>query len=121
MFATALTPISAAANVVGHVRKKRNAPVGDISISPFTWMRRPANALASWSTHQSSRRHSGKGKGGSPVRGTEESDRAAPLATAEIEIREGAVLSGSRGPEHQAASAVPQPTDNTYLWKLPLS
>src|SRR5258708_18447481 len=60
MFATALTPISAAANAVGHVRKKRNAPVGDISISPFTWMSRPANALASWSTHQSSRRHSGK-------------------------------------------------------------
>jgi len=40
MFATALTPVSAAAGVVGHVRKKRNAPVGDISISPFTWMRR---------------------------------------------------------------------------------
>src|SRR6202047_4735524 len=54
MFATALTPISAAANVVGHVRKRRNAPVGDISISPFIWMRRPANALASWSTPQSS-------------------------------------------------------------------
>jgi hypothetical protein len=24
------------------------------------------------------------------------------------------ILPGSRGPEHQAASAVPQPTDNTY-------
>src|SRR5579864_9029128 len=41
MFATALTPISAAASVVGPVRKKRNAPVGDISISPFTWMSLP--------------------------------------------------------------------------------
>jgi hypothetical protein len=35
MFATALTPISAAANVVGRVRKRRNAPEGDISISRF--------------------------------------------------------------------------------------
>ena len=52
-----------------------------------------------------------KKEGGSFVRGTEESDRAAPLAPAEVEIREGAVLRGSGGPEHQAASAVPQPTD----------
>src|ERR1700723_256052 len=29
MFATALTPISAAASVVEHVRKRRNAPAGD--------------------------------------------------------------------------------------------
>src|SRR5437868_6977942 len=48
-----------------------------------------------------------KKEGGSFVRGTEESDRAAPLAPAEVEIREGAVLRGSGGPEHQAASAVP--------------
>jgi hypothetical protein len=41
-------------------RAAGNAPVGDISISPFTGMRRPGNALASWSTHQSSPRHSGK-------------------------------------------------------------
>ena len=52
-----------------------------------------------------------KKEGGSFVRGTEESDRAAPLAPAEVEIREGAVLRGSGGPEHQAASAVPEPTD----------
>src|ERR1700686_4463212 len=64
MFVTVLTPISAAASAVGPVRKKRNAPVGDISISPFTWMRRPGNALASWSTHQSSRRRSGKERRG---------------------------------------------------------
>ena len=31
-----------------------------------------------------------------------------------LKFRAGAVLPGSRGPEHQAASAVPQPTDNTY-------
>ena len=47
------------------------------------------------------------------VRGTQESDRAASLAPAEIEVRTGAVLPGSGGPEHQATSAVPQPTDNT--------
>src|SRR5260370_9101028 len=56
----------------------------------------------------------GKKKGGSPVRGTQESDRIASLAPAQTEVRAGAVLPGSRGPEHQAASAVPQPTDNTY-------
>ena len=56
----------------------------------------------------------GKKEGGSPVRGTQESDRIASLAPAQTEVRAGAVLPGSRGPEHQAASAVPQPTDNTY-------
>jgi hypothetical protein len=54
-----------------------------------------------------------KKEGGSLVRGTKESDRAASLAPAEIEVRAGAVLPGSGGPEHQATSAVPQPTDNT--------
>jgi hypothetical protein len=49
----------------------------------------------------------------SPVRGTQESDRIASLARAQTEVRAGAVLPGSRGPEHQAASAVPQPTNNT--------
>src|SRR2546428_13996846 len=56
----------------------------------------------------------GKKEGGSPVRGTQESDRIASLAPAQTEVRAGAVLPGSRGSEHQAASAVPQPTDNTY-------
>jgi hypothetical protein len=52
-------------------------------------------------------------KCGSPVRGTEESDRTASLAPAQTEVRAGAVLPGSRGPEHQAASAVLQLADNT--------
>lgn len=52
-------------------------------------------------------------KSGSLVRGTEESDRAAPLTLAEAEVRAGAVLPGRSGPEHQAPSAVPQPADNT--------
>ena len=55
-----------------------------------------------------------KKEGGSLVRGTEESDRIAALASAETEVRARAVLPGSRGPEHQATGAVPQPTDNTY-------
>ena len=46
--------------------------------------------------------------------GTQESDRVAPLAPPQTEVRAGAVLPGSCGPEHQAPSAVPQPTDNTY-------
>jgi hypothetical protein len=40
-------------------------------------------------------------------------DLAASLAPAEIEVRAGAVLPGSAGQEHQATSAVPQPTNNT--------
>src|ERR1700724_1050972 len=51
-------------------------------------------------------------EGGSLVRGTEEPDRPASLAPAETEVRAGAVLPGSGGPEYQAACAVPQPTDN---------
>ena len=35
------------------------------------------------------------------------------IATAEIKVRAGAVLPGSRGPEHQATGALPQPTHNT--------
>src|SRR6476646_6590357 len=48
---------------------------------------------------------------GSAIRRTEESDRIASLAPAEIEICAGAVLPGSRGTEHQATGALPQPTD----------
>src|SRR5207245_8462800 len=55
----------------------------------------------------------GKKEGGSPVRGTQESDRIAPLAPAPTEVRAGAILPRSSGAEHQAANAVPQPTDNT--------
>src|SRR4051812_16578944 len=55
-----------------------------------------------------------KKEGGSLVRGTEESDRIAALASAQTEVRAGAVLPGSGGPEHQTTGAVPQQTDNTY-------
>ena len=41
-------------------------------------------------------------------------DRIAPLARAQTEVRAGAVLPGSGGPEHQATGAIPQPTGNTY-------
>jgi hypothetical protein len=58
-----------------------------------------------------------KKEGGSLVRGTKESDRAASLAPAETEVRAGAVLP-SGGPEHQATSAVPKPTDNTRLARV---
>src|ERR1700690_1253073 len=54
-----------------------------------------------------------KKEGGSLVRGTQESDRIAALASAKTEVRARAVLPGSGGPEHQAPRAVPLPTDNT--------
>src|SRR5436853_4762718 len=56
----------------------------------------------------------GKKEGGSLVRRAEESDRIAALAPAQTEVRAGAVLPGSGGPEHQTTGAVPQPTDNSY-------
>ena len=45
--------------------------------------------------------------------GTQESDRVAPLAPPQTEVRAGAVLPGSGGPEHQTTGAVPQPANNT--------
>ena len=53
-----------------------------------------------------------KKEGRRPVRATQESDRIAPLAPAEIEVRAGAVLSGSSSAEHQPASAIPQLADH---------
>src|SRR5256885_467632 len=40
--------------------------------------------------------------------GTQESDRVAPLAPPQTEVRAGAVLPGSGGAEHQATGALPQ-------------
>ena len=54
-----------------------------------------------------------KKEGGSLVRGTEESDRIAALASAETQVRARAVLPGSSSPEHQATGALPQSADNT--------
>ena len=55
-----------------------------------------------------------KKEGGSFVCGTEKSDRIAALASAQTEVRAGAVLPGGVCPEHQTTGAVPQSTDNTY-------
>src|SRR5258708_39832256 len=54
-----------------------------------------------------------KKEGGSLVRGTEESDRIAALASAETQVRAGAVLPGSGSSEHQATGALPQSAGNT--------
>src|SRR5579864_1582817 len=54
-------------------------------------------------------RTAAKKEGRSPVRGAEESDRAASLELAEIEVRAGAVLPGSGCAEQQATGAIPQP------------
>ena len=53
-----------------------------------------------------------KKEGGSLVRGTEESDRIAALASAETQVRARAVLPRSGCSEHQAISTVPQSADN---------
>jgi transposase len=53
-------------------------------------------------------------EGGSAVRRTEKSDRAASPAPAEIEVCAGAVLPGCRCTEPQALSPVPQPPDKTH-------
>ena len=50
---------------------------------------------------------------GSLVRRTEESDRIAALASAQIEVRTRAVLPGSDSAEHKKAGALPQSADNT--------
>jgi DNA invertase Pin-like site-specific DNA recombinase len=54
-----------------------------------------------------------KKEGGSLVRGTEESDRIAALASAETPVRARAVLPGRGSSEHQATGALPQSADNT--------
>jgi hypothetical protein len=56
-----------------------------------------------------------KKEGGGLVRGTEESDRIAALASAETQVRARAVLPGSGGSEHQATGALPQSADSTGL------
>ena len=63
---------------------------------------------------QSSPKPSGKERRWKLVRGTEESDRIAALASAQTEVRARAVLPGRGSAEHQATGAFPQPTDNTY-------
>jgi len=81
-------------------------------ISPFMCVSRPTTPTG---VGQHARVRSctrAKKEGGSLVRGTEESDRTAPPTPAAIEVCSRAVLPGSRGAEHQATRAVPQPTDN---------
>jgi len=83
-------------------------------------MRRRANALANWSTPQSSPGTAGKKKGGSPVRGTQESDRIASLAPAQTEVRaEQFFLAAVAQNIKRLVRFLSQPT--TLLWKLPLS
>ena len=103
------------ANVAGRVRKKRNAPVERYKYLAIH-MDEPARQRARELVEHARVREgtAAKKEGGSPVRGTQESDRTASPAPAEIEVRAGAVLPGSGGPEHQATGAVPQPTDNTH-------
>src|SRR5262249_36801033 len=52
-------------------------------------------------------------EGGSPVRGTQESDRTPPPAITQIEVRAGAVLFSGGCTESQTPGPVPQPTYKT--------
>src|SRR6185369_11946256 len=59
-----------------------------------------------------------KKKGRSAIRGTQESDRTASLAPAQVEVRTGAVLSSGGCAEPRAAGAVPgqaSPADRNRL------
>src|SRR5207302_3851086 len=56
----------------------------------------------------------GAEKGGGDVCGTQECDRTASPALTSDEVRSGAVLPCSGGPEPQATGAFPQPTDDTH-------
>jgi hypothetical protein len=107
------TTTSEPASVVVRARRNRNAPVQRSGLLSSTGTSRLGNGHESWRTRQSSRLHSGKEEGGSLIRGTQESDWAAALAPAEIEVRAGAVLPGSGSPKHQAAHALPQLPENT--------
>jgi len=60
----------------------------------------------------------GKKEGGSPVRGTQESNRIATPASAEITVCAGAVLPGGGCPEPQATGPLPQPIDNIHCGSL---
>src|SRR6201982_4245891 len=61
-----------------------------------------------------------KKEGGSFVRGTEESDRIAALASAETQVRARAVLPGSGSSKYQAARGLPQPNPQTRFAAHPL-
>jgi hypothetical protein len=52
---------------------------------------------------------------GSPFGGTEESDRTASPAPAEIKVCSGAVLLGGSCPDHQATGPLPQPRAKTNV------
>ena len=94
----AKTPVHQCCLPVSGYPSVRTCPTARPRISEYTRVRQGTTA---------------KKKGGSLVRGTQESDRVASLTPAETEVRGGAVLPGSGGSEHQAAGAVPQPIDKT--------
>src|SRR4029077_9977983 len=81
-------------------------------VSPFMCLSRPATPTGVGQHARVRSCTAAKKKGGSLVRGTEESDRTAPPTPAAIEVCWRAVLPGSRGPEHQATRTDHQPTDN---------
>jgi hypothetical protein len=72
--------------------------------------RQRARDLANTPVFASAKRERKKSRGA--VCGAEESDRAASPAPTPDEVRSGAVLLRSGGPEPQATGAVPQPTDS---------
>jgi Transposase DDE domain. len=98
---------------VARARSDHNAPVLPSGALSSTRTNQPDNVRGSWSTRQSSPKHSGKERRWKPCSRTEESDRIAALASAQTQVRARAVLPGSGSSEHQATGALPQSADNT--------
>ena len=95
------------------VRSKPTVPAEPSGFLPFTWMRLLGSAPGAGQHGRVCQGTTAEKESRSVVRGAQESDRSAPLAPAEIEVCAGAVLLGSGCAEHQATSAVPQPTNCT--------
>jgi hypothetical protein len=84
-----------------------NAPVPLSSLSSSTASNRLGNEPGSCEHARVCEGATAEKKSGSFICGTQEPDQTASPAPAEIEVRAGAVLSGSGSAEHQAANAIP--------------
>src|SRR5262249_18514080 len=105
------------ANVALGARSKRTAPAfRALAIHMEEPARQSARELANTQEVAKAQRQKTRvedKEGGSPVRGTQESDRTPPPAITQIEVRAGAVLSSGGCTESQTPGPVPQPTYKT--------
>ena len=104
--------ISEHAKSVAHVRSDHNAPVPPSGALSSTRTDPPDNVRGELVNTPEFAKAQRRERGGGLVRGAEESDRIAALASAETQVRARAVLPGSGHSEHQAtgAASIRQPT-----------